>query len=132
MGGRFNYGKLDREKTEALTGSVHDVTAQKSFVSIAALAGERPSWPVDSLGSVGVPFSRVEDFVPPPEASSGALFLELQPRLLRVYARRMQKPITPLQSSSWRLLRIILGRATSGVARLHRAFGNSLQRSRAN
>jgi len=27
------------------------------------------------------------------------------------------------------LLRVILGRATSGVARLHRAFGNSLQRA---
>jgi len=43
---------------------------------ISTHAGVRPTWLVDSLGSLGVPFSRVEDFAPPPESSHGALFLE--------------------------------------------------------
>jgi hypothetical protein len=94
-------GKLDRETTEPLAGSVHDVTAQKSFVSIAAHAGERPSWLVDSLGSAGVPSSRVEDFVPPPESSDGVLFLELQLKLLPVYARRIRAVHGALACNSW-------------------------------
>jgi glyoxylase-like metal-dependent hydrolase (beta-lactamase superfamily II) len=54
----------------------HGATAQEGLMPISKFALERPLWLVDSLGSLGVPFSRVGDFVSPPESSHGALFLE--------------------------------------------------------
>jgi hypothetical protein len=37
---------------------------------------EKPAWLVDSLGSCGIPYTKIEDYLPPPESSHGALFLE--------------------------------------------------------
>ena len=34
----------------------------------------KPAWLVDSLGSRGIPYTKVEDYLPPPESSHGALF----------------------------------------------------------
>lgn len=36
---------------------------------------QHPSWLVDSLGPLGVPYTKKEDFLPPPDSSHGALFL---------------------------------------------------------
>src|ERR1700683_1613568 len=49
-------------------------TAQEKFVADFQNAKNRPSWLVDSLGALGVPFTKVENFVPPPDSSHGALF----------------------------------------------------------
>jgi len=45
-------------------------------MSVATVAGKKPAWLVESLGSRGVPYTNIEDYLPPPESSHGALFLE--------------------------------------------------------
>src|ERR1700712_1839218 len=36
----------------------------------------KPSWLVEDLGPLGVPYNKIEDFIVPPESSHGSLFLD--------------------------------------------------------